>query len=255
MYAEERQHEIVTRAREFGRVSVAELATRYDVTPETIRRDLDALSARGLLSRVHGGAVPADKLRLEEASLTIREVSFPEQKHAIAARAVDLLPKREGLTILLDGGTTVGRVCGMLPKSVGLIVTNSIPSAAELSAREGRDVWLLGGPVRGITQAVVGPAAVEMLGRLRVDVALLGANGFSVEHGFSTPDPNEAAVKRAMVACAREVMVLCDASKHGVDHLVRFAGLDDVDTLVTDRALSGSGERELRAAGLRVEVV
>ena len=199
--------------------------------------------------------MPADKLRLEEASLTIREVSFPEQKHAIAARAVDLLPKREGLTILLDGGTTVGRVCGMLPKSVGLIVTNSIPSAAELSAQEGRDVWLLGGPVRGITQAVVGPAAVEMLGRLRVDVALLGANGFSVEHGFSTPDPNEAAVKRAMVACAREVMVLCDASKHGVDHLVRFAGLDDVDTLVTDRALSGSGERELRAAGLRVEVV
>ena len=253
MYAEERQHEIVTRARELGRVAVAELATRYDVTPETIRRDLDALAARGLLSRVHGGAVPAEKLRLGEPSLTTRDVSFPQEKLAIAQRAIGLLPNREGITVLIDAGTTTARLCGLLPDWVGLVVTNSVPAAGVLSEHEGRSVWLLGGQVRGLTQSVVGPSALEMLGRLRVDVAFLGTNGFSVEHGVSTPDPTEAAVKRAMVACARQVVVLTDSSKMGVDHLVQFASLDDVDTLVTDAGLPEGGLAELRAVGLHVE--
>lgn len=254
MYAEERQHEIITRARELGRVAVAELAARYEVTPETIRRDLDALAARGILSRVHGGAVPAEKLWLGEPSVTARDVSSPEEKLAIAEKAIGLLPHREGLTLLIDAGTTTARLCGLLPSWVGLVVTNSVPAAAVLSQQEGRSVWLLGGQVRGITQAVVGPLAVETLGRLRVDVAFLGTNGFSVERGFSTPDPREAAVKRAMVASAREVIVLTDSSKLGVDHLVQFASLDDVDALVTDAGLPEASLAELRAAGLRVEV-
>ena len=254
MYAEERQHEIVTRAPELGRVSVADLAARYDVTPETIRRDLDALAARGLVSRVHGGAVPADKLLLGEPSVTAREVSSPEEKLAIAQKAIELLPRREGLTLLLDAGTTTARVGALLPSWVGQVITNSVPAAGQLSARGGREVWLLGGQVRGVTQAVVGPSAVETLARVRVDVALLGTNGFSVDHGFSTPDPSEAAVKRAMVACARQAMVLSDASKHGVDHLVQFAALDDIDALVTDSSLSAGSLAELRGAGLRVEI-
>lgn len=253
MYAEERQHDIVTRARELGRVSVAELAARYEVTSETIRRDLDALASRGLLSRVHGGAVPADKLRLTEDPVTAREVSSTAEKLAIAELAVGLLPRREGLTVLLDGGTTTARLCALLPASVSLVVTNSVPSAGILAA-QGREVWLLGGPVRGVTQAVVGAAAIETLGRLRVDVAFLGTNGFSVDHGFSTPDPAEAATKVAMKACAREVHVLADASKHGVDHLVQFAAIDDIDSLVTDDSLPAGSLAELRGAGLRVEV-
>lgn len=254
MYAEERQHDIVTRARELGRVAVAELAARYDVTPETIRRDLDALAARGLLSRVHGGAVPAEKLRLAEASMPAREVSATAEKAAIAQAALGLLPRREGLTVLLDGGTTTGRLATLLPPSVTLVVTNSVPTAAALSESADRDVILLGGFVRGITQAVVGPTAIETLGRLRVDIAFLGTNGFSVAHGFSTPDVNEAAVKRAMRASAHEVVVLADATKHGVDHLVQFASLDDVDALVADRRLPDVAAAELRAAGLRVEL-
>ena len=254
MYAEERQHEIVTRAREMGRVAVAELAARYDVTAETIRRDLDALAAKGRLSRVYGGAVPAEKLRLTEAPMPARQVAATTEKQAIAQRAVELLPQRDGLTVLLDGGTTTGRLATLLPPSVSLVVTNSVPTALQLSEREGPEVWLLGGQVRGITQAVVGASAIDTLTRLRVDVAFLGTNGFSVEHGFSTPDAHEAAVKRAMVACAREVAVLSDASKHDSDHLISFAGLDDVDALVTDRALAPAAVAALRTAGLRVEL-
>ncbi|WP_300080014.1 DeoR/GlpR family DNA-binding transcription regulator [Propioniciclava sp.] len=253
MYAEERQHAIVTRARDLGRVSVAELAGRFAVTPETIRRDLDTLAERGLLSRVHGGAVPADKLRLAEAPVDTRDISHPEEKLAIARRAVDLLPHREGLTLLLDGGTTTARACALLPSWISMVVTNSVPSAAALSARGDVDVLFIGGQVRGITQATVGADALSVLQRLRVDVAFLGSNGFSTAHGFSTPDPAEAAIKTAMIACAREAYVLADSSKHGVDHLVQFAGLGDVELLITDRGLSASALSELTDADLRVD--
>ena len=93
---------------------------------------------------------------------------------------------------------------------------------------------ILGGQLRGLTQAAVGPEALETLSALRVDVALLGANGVSAAHGMSTPDPDEATVKRAMVRSARQVVALVDSTKIGQEHLVSFASLDDVDLLVTD---------------------
>ncbi len=254
MYAEERQHEIVTRARELGRVSVAELATRFDVTPETIRRDLDALAGRGLLSRVHGGAVPAEKLRLAEASVDSRETSFPEEKLAIARRAISLLPRRDGLTVVVDAGTTTARLCALLPAWVSTVVTNSVSSAERLASRQDLEVVMLGGQIRNLTQATVGAQALGVLRQLRVDVAFLGTNGISAEHGFSTPDPHEAAVKQAMVRCATHVYVLADSSKMDNEYLVRFAEVDEVDALVTDSRLPANKAAELRAAGLHVEL-
>ena len=106
--------------------------------------------------------------------------------------------------------------------------------------------------MRGLTQATVGAPTVEALRDLRVDVAFLGTNGFSVSHGFSTPDPSEAAVKRAMVASANVVVVLADSSKAGADHLVSFARPDDVDVLITDTALSRSDNNALTNLGVKV---
>lgn len=254
MYAEERQHEIVTMARQAGRVSVAELASRYEVTPETIRRDLDALTGRGLLSRVHGGAVPADRLRISEASVRDRDIDAREEKLAIAEYALTLLPDRDELTVLLDAGTTTSRLCVGLPPRVATVVTNSVPIAGMLAERGDMSVLMLGGQVRGVTQATVGSETYAALAQLQVDVAFLGANGFSAGHGFSTPDPAEASIKRAMVGAARQAYVLADASKFGVDYLVRFAELDDVDALVTDARLEPSSLDVLRSAGLRVDV-
>lgn len=253
MYAEERQHEIVLRVREVGRVSVVELANRFDVTPETIRRDLEVLAGRRLISRVHGGAVPTERLRLAETSLGSRQMSAPTEKLAIAAKAITMLPARDNLTVLLDAGTTTGRLCDLLPSQVSLVVTNSVPSAAELSTRPGLEVILLGGKVRGITQATVGARAVADLSDLRVDVAFVGTNGFSLDHGFSTPDQHEADIKRAMVQAANETYVLADAAKWGVDYLVRFATLGEVSALITDPALPGEAAAALVDAGLRVE--
>jgi DeoR family fructose operon transcriptional repressor len=200
MYAEERQHEIVTRARELGRVSVAELATRFDVTPETIRRDLDALSGRGCSVACMG--VPSRRRSCgsrRRPSTAARRASLRRSWPSRAARS-SMLPRREGLTVIVDAGTTTGRLCSLLPAWVtSLAVTNSVSAAEVLAARGDLEVMMLGGQVRNLTQATVGEPALGVLRQLRVDVAFLGTNGISAEHGFSTPDPHEGAVKRAMV--------------------------------------------------------
>lgn len=239
-------------ARESGRVAVSELAGRFEVTPETIRRDLEVLASTGLLSRVHGGAVPAEKLMLTEVAVDTRETAHPTEKAAIATAALAQLPAREGLSVLVDAGTTVFLLAELLPVGqVVTVVTNSLPTAGAM-ARRGLKVIMLGGEIRGITQAAVGAQALESLGRLSVDVAFLGANGFTADRGFSTPDPAEAAVKRAMAASARQVVVLADASKLGADFLVTFAACEDVDVLVTDATLPAHAVEQFRAAGVEV---
>lgn len=255
MYAEERHRTIVNLALRYDRVSVADLAERFDVTTETIRRDLDALDKRGILRRVHGGAVVAENVALVETALTEREPAFVAQKTRIAQAALTYLPPASS-TVLFDSGTSVARLAAAVaPGSLGTVVTNSVPVAAQLAlANGGTQVHLLGGRVRGLTQATVGGETVAALGRLRCDVAFVGANGVSVAHGCSTPDPDEAAVKEAMVASARKVIVLADSSKIGVELLVTFAPIAAIDVLITDSGISPRDRAELTGAGLEVVV-
>ncbi len=255
MYAEERHRTIVNLAHRYDRVSVADLASRFAVTTETIRRDLDALDQRGILRRVHGGAVVAENVTLGETALAEREPTFVAQKARIAAAALAYLPPATS-TVILDAGTTIGRLAAAAPPgSLGTVITNSVPVAAQLSGAGGdTQVHLLGGRVRGITLATVGGDTVAALGRLRCDVAFIGTNGVSAGHGFSTPDPDEAAVKEAMVASARRVIVLADSSKIGVELLVTFAPLAAADVLITDDGISPHDRAELSGAGIEVVV-
>ena len=233
MRIEDRHSRIVEQVRGAGRVLVTELAERFDVTPETIRRDLTALDRCGSLRKVHGGAIPAPAL--PETGVTQREQVNTSAKQAIARAALEWLGPEPGTTLLVDAGTTTGAFARLLPTESNLtIITNSVLTAASLAAAGRTRVRILGGQLRGLTQAAGGPEAVETLSTLRVDVALLGANGVSAAHGLSTPDPDEATVKRAMVRSARQVVALVDSSKIGQEHLVSFVSLDDVDLLVTD---------------------
>jgi len=255
MYAEERQHAIAGLVAERGRVSVAAVAERFGVTTETVRRDLAVLERAGVLRRVHGGAVPAGAaLTLVELALGERRDTRTEAKRKIAAAALDLLPGMDG-SVLLDGGTTTAALADVLPPDRRLYVaTNSVPIAARLTASAGITLHVLGGRVRGITQTAVGDATVRAMADLRVDVAFLGTNGISPGHGFSTPDEAEAATKRAMAGAAQRVIVLADSSKLGREHLVRFAGVDDVDVLVTDGEADPGVVAELETLGIEVLV-
>lgn len=255
MYAEERQRTIVNLAMRFDRVAVTELAHRFGVTTETIRRDLDVLNRRGILRRVHGGAVPAENVRLVETAVAEREPAFSAQKARIGQSALAFLPSGDGSTVLIDSGTTTARFAAALGSTQQhTIVTNSVPIASQLAQLQNSPVHLLGGRVRGLTQATVGGETVEALGRLHCDVVFLGTNGLTPQHGLSTPDPDEAAVKRAMVRSARRKVVLADSSKVGATLLISFASLSDIDVLVTDSGLPEADRQQLVNEGLEVVV-
>ena len=252
MYAAERQQAMTQLVRELGRMSVVELAQRYDVTTETVRRDLSILEDRHLIRRVHGGAVSADALTLIEAGLPDRDVARIEQKQRIGAVALDLLPHADS-TVIIDAGSTTIRFSRLLPPTLRItVVTHAVPIAAQLAGQPQIELHLLPGRVRRHTHAAVGAETIEALGRVRADIAFLGANGITVGHGFSTPDRTEAAVKRAIVAQAQRVVVLADSSKVGVERTIKFAELSDVDTLVTDREISASERKAFEATGLEV---
>ena len=252
MYAEERQQAIARQVADEGRLSVAQIAERFAVTTETVRRDLTALEAIGLVRRVHGGAVPGTALSTLELALGERDTANTEAKTRIARAALAQLPP-EGASILLDAGSTTARFADILPSARRLVVyTHAVPVAARLASHPGVEVHLLPGRVRHSTQAAVGAVTVAAIADLRVDVAFLGANGVSERHGLSTPDSEEAATKRAFVLAADRIVALVDSSKIGVDTAVRFAALDEVDVLVTDDAVAVDARRRFEKAGVEV---
>ncbi|MFI6278842.1 DeoR/GlpR family DNA-binding transcription regulator [Streptomyces sp. NPDC050988] len=250
MYAPERQQEILRLARDGGRVDVVSLAEEFQVTAETIRRDLKALDRAGLLRRVHGGAIPAGRLDFEP-DLAERETTAADEKDRIAKAALAELPDKG--TMILDAGTTVARLAGALPLEATLtVVTHSLPIAARLADHPGMQLHLIGGRVRHRTRAAVDAWALRAYGEIRADVVFLAANGFSAEHGLTTPDLAEAAVKRAALAAARRVVLLADSAKHGQEHFARFGDLGEVDLLITDSGLSPEDATAIERGGTEV---
>jgi DeoR family fructose operon transcriptional repressor len=253
VYAEERQEHILRAARSVGRVEVAELAAELDVAPETIRKDLTALERVGVVRRVHGGAIPVERLGFEPA-VAARDVVLTAEKERIAKAAIAELPD-EG-AVLIDAGTTTARLADHMPTDRELtVVTNSLQLAGKLAAFPALNVLLLGGRVRSRTLASVDAWALSALAGVYVDLALLATNGVSVERGLTTPDPAEAAIKTAMIGASRRVVLLADHSKVGHDHFAHFGDLDAVDLLITDTGLDERTAAELADAGPRVHRV
>jgi len=250
VYAAERHEAILERARAQGRVEVGALAEELGVTVETVRRDLTALERLGVVRRVHGGALPVERLTLEPA-LAARESHQSEQKLRIAERAVLEIP--DGGSILLDSGTTTGAIARLLPRDQRFtVVTNSVAVASRLADLPGIEFMMLGGRVRSLTGAAVGQWTTDALKGMSIDVAFIGTNGFSVDRGFTTPDQAESAAKRAMVTAARRVIVVSDATKAGQVHLHRFADASEVAMLVTDTDLDDDTTEDFDAAGVEV---
>lgn len=250
MYAEERRQAMAELARREGRVDVAGLAERFEVTTETVRRDLTDLEHRGVVRRVHGGAIPVERFRTELA-VSEKATRMADEKQRIAKQALHYVP--QGGTILLDAGTTTLALARQLPTEIDVtVVTNDVSIALELANRPNVNVLLIGGRLRKNVLANVDDWALRTLGDLSVDVAFIATNGVSVARGLSTPDVAEAATKRAMVAAGRRVVLLADHTKISDEHFVRFADLADIDVFVTDVGLSDDETERFRQEGLEV---
>jgi len=250
MFPEERRQWLLDRARTAGRLDVAEVSEELGVAVETIRRDLNLLESHGLLRRVHGGAIPVERVGYEGA-LAARAVAMSDEKARLAKAATDLLEDAE--SVYLDEGSTIQWVVERLPVDRPLtVVTNALPTAVALAARPNVTLFVLGGRVRNHTVGAVEHWATGMLGDLSIDLAYLGTNGISVQRGLTTPDPAVAAVKRAAVSVARRSVLLADRTKFGVDSFCRFARVQDLAAIVTDAGLDPDEVDTYEAAGVPV---
>lgn len=246
MDSESRQSQIVELARTRGRVEVASLATELDVASETIRRDLKVLAGRRLVKRVHGGAVPMETAAFESGVEYRSQVDLT-QKHRIAGAAADLLHGAE--TVYLDEGFTPRLIAERFAEQELTVVTSSLLAAEALAHSSTVTVLLLGGRMRGRTLATVDHWAVDMLRSLVIDVAYLGTNGISLEHGLTTPDPAVAAVKSTAVAVARRPILVAARSKFGESSFCRFAKVSDFESIVTGTELGAGEARRYEALG------
>jgi DeoR family transcriptional regulator, fructose operon transcriptional repressor len=249
-FPHERQQEIYLLALKNGAVDVSDLARQFEVTTETIRRDLSDLQARQLMRRVHGGAVPFER-RHHEPMVEARDALNGEQKLAIAREAIRQVPDRG--SVIIDSGSTGQRVAEVFPVDRQThVVTNSLVSALTLSRRGLRDITVLGGGVRTNTFAMVDASVVEAVRKLRADVLFISCDGLSLERGLTTPYRDESLVKRAMIESSNWIVAIVDHSKFGNDQMFGYAPLDDIDVLITDDRVTAEEIAQLEEHGIEV---
>jgi DeoR family fructose operon transcriptional repressor len=228
----DRQHGIYMLALRKGSVDVADLARQYGVTTETIRRDLSDMQHRNLLRRVHGGAVPLERMN-HEPLVDARDTVNAEEKLRIAQVAVAEVPDRG--SVIIDSGTTTQRVAQVFPVDRDVhVVTNSLTTALTLSRRGIGNLTVLGGMVQTKRLSMVDETTRDQLQDMVVDVLFISCDGLSFKHGLTTPYREEHVLKRAMIERAQRVVALVDQSKFGNVQMFSFAKFDEIDVLVTD---------------------
>ena len=250
MDTETRLATILGVARDHGRFEVTALVPQLGVAPETVRRDLRVLVDRGLLRRVHGGAVAVESAGFE-SHVAHRATTNVEEKRRIARAAAQLLRGAE--SVYVDEGFTPRLVAEEVDSRGPLtVITPSLPVAQALATRDKVTVLLLGGRMRDRTLATVDHWALRMLADVVIDVAFLGANGISRDRGLTTPDPAVAAVKNAAVRQSRRRVLVGAHTKFGVSSLCRFADLPEFETVVTGTELPATEALRYQATGPRV---
>ena len=231
-------------------LSVGELSTLLQVSSATLRRDLAAMCDRGLISRFHGGATLKPRLVAEEI-FSDKENLLGDEKKRIAKAALELIDDRD--RIYLDGGSTTLCLARMLTARRELtVVTNSLMAASVLM-ESGHHVILTGGEFRAISRTLVGPLSAHIIQQISVDKAFMGTMGFTVMNGLSTSDPGEAYTKRLVMKRARQVILLADHSKLGVNSFINTGTADEVNVLVTD-SVNDTLRSRLEELGIRIIV-
>ncbi|MDN5762909.1 MAG: DeoR/GlpR family DNA-binding transcription regulator [Microlunatus sp.] len=232
---------------------VVQIGRRLGVTYETVRKDLEVLERRGVVRRVRGGAELLVTIPFEQALAARHAEQFPD-KMSIAGRVVTELPD-DGVVILDSGSLTF--VCAQLmPTDRSLtLVTNNLPAARHLAGRTQMQIMTLPGSVRGLTSAAVDPWTTRRLGTISADLAIVGVNGLSAERGLMTTNPEESAVKRAMLLAARRRVVPVISGRLGRSSFCTFAAASEVDLVITDRGAPPEIVASLTAAGPGVVVV
>jgi DeoR family glycerol-3-phosphate regulon repressor len=236
----ERQNRILEIAKQMGRVTVEDLASRFDVSPQTIRKDLNELCDQRLLARVHGGAILSSGI--ENVGYDARRAIAGEEKEAIGRLAATLIPNNASLFVTI--GTTTEAVARALVQHAGLmVITNNINVANAMRPYPALEVIIAGGVVRRSDGGIVGEAAVDFIRQFRVDYAIIGVSAIDEDGSLLDYDFREVKVAQAIISNARHVVLVADATKFQRAAPVRIGHLSQVGSFVTDRCESGAIRR------------
>jgi len=228
-----RQAELLDEVRAKGAVSVEALAERFEVTLQTVRRDVKLLADAGLLARFHGG-VRLPTSTTENIEYRQRQLLNESAKQAIARTVAGAVP--HGCSILINIGTTTEAIARELMHHKGLrVITNNLNVAAILSDNPDCEVIVAGGVVRSRDRGIVGEVTVDFIQQFKVDIGLIGISGIEADGTFRDYDYREVKVARAIIAHSREVWVAADHSKFNRPAMVEVARFDQIDMLFTDQ--------------------
>lgn len=248
--AKDRRHRIAGHISTEGVVTVEALALRFDVSAETIRRDLARLDAAGHLRKVHGGARP---LRLHsESSFEERMTEDADAKHLIAQKLCAEV--REGDTLFIDTGSTTLIACAALAKVPGLtVITNSVRNAQVMAETRNRhQIFLLGGAFGGPDNQTTGAMALEQIDRFQADHAILTCVGLDPVAGVTNANLLEAEIARAMIGHSESVIFLCTSAKIGRRAAHRVCDIGTIGAILTESAVSAAVQEALSSAGVRL---
>src|SRR6201987_3533500 len=245
-----RQTEILNLARASGRVLVEDLARRFEVSAQTIRKDLNDLCEQRALTRIHGGAMIASGV--ENLAYEARRFVAAEEKKAIgAAAAAALIPN--GCSLFINIGTTTEEVASALTGHEDLLViTNNLNVAMLLYRYPRLEGVVAGGAVFRADGAVVGSTATQLIGQFKVDYAIIGVSAIDEEGALLDFDYREVQVAQAIIANARSVMLVADSTKFTRSAAIRIAHMSQINTFVTDAALPGGWANICHSRGIQV---
>ena len=241
----QRRSDIVELVRQRGFVSIEALAQRFAVTPQTIRRDINALCEQAVLQRHHGGAAMASSV--ENLAYPDRQVLCIEEKRRIAALLAQHIPDHASL--LINIGTTTEEVAKALLQHRGLrVITNNLHVAGLLSPKTDFQVIVAGGTVRPRDRAIVGETAIDLIRQFRVDFGVVGISGIDLDGTLLDFDYQEVRIAQAIIASSRQVFLAADHSKFGRNALVRLGEVAEIDALFTDAPPPLALRQQLEAA-------
>lgn len=244
IYPVERKKQILDMLKISDAVTVQELVDAFDVTGATVRTDLRELEAARQLIRTHGGAVSITKSAYEEKP---ERRANDHLKIQIAKKAVEYI--NNGDSIILDTGTTTLALAKQIvnsPLKDLKIVTNDFNIAGVLEYGDNGDIYLAGGNIRKEYHCAVGYQVAKFFNMFAVDKAFLGASTFSLTSGFATPNMETSELKQVAMSIAKQTYILCDSLKFGKKSFFCFAGIDDIDYLITNNDINEEHIKEIR---------
>ena len=251
MFAEERKEKIMELLRQNKRTSIGELTEMFQVSGTTIRTYLTELEKAGKLVRTHGGAMLNEDVLDMEESISARKDKRMEEKQKIAKTARAMI--EDGDMILLDSGTTTLELAKLLKDANNLtVVTNDLQIALELQRHQGIYLIFLGGHVRNYFECTVGNMGLKFLENLSADKAFMSANALSLAKGATTPNLEQAEIKKGMMGIAEWKYLICDSSKIGKRTICSYAKAEEFHRLITDAQIPDHAKEVLEKQGIEV---